>query len=224
MNRKRAVPSVLALTVAALAAQAPVVASATAGAAATRTAVCGGEYQGDARLGPQTLPRPQEEPVGPLLEGYKRTGGLSPKDFIATYWKEAGPQGPADWKYPPDDGFAKVKGEVDKQPEVMEAGDELDHFGSEHGTLLSPAGEPFAKRALPPQSLNTRDRAFPCDYHQYTVKRPFLVWQGTAAPWFEQPGGGQRIKLDAALLNPGAGERLTVKWLVDHDYLDPAAR
>ncbi|NEE55984.1 TNT domain-containing protein, partial [Streptomyces sp. SID8455] len=38
----------------------------------------------------------------------------------------------------------------------------------------------------------------------------------------EQPGGGRQIKLDAVFLNPGEGERLNVKWLLDHGYLTSA--
>ncbi|MEU3147670.1 MULTISPECIES: TNT domain-containing protein [unclassified Streptomyces] len=184
-----------------------------------RPAPCTGAYRGDARLGPKTLPRPWEAPVGPLLKDYRRTGDLSPDAFLATYWKEEDPEGPAGWKYPPNDGFAEVNGQVDKHVEVLEPGEDLDRFGSEYGSYLAPAGDPYAKRALPPQNLNTREPDHPCDYHRYTVTQPFAVWQGGVAPWFEQPGGGQQIKLDPALLAPGDGERLNVRWLLDHGYL-----
>lgn len=238
MKRLRAVLSALALTVTALSApalSAPAQAAAASPSAAVaesageearshRPAACTGEFRGDARLGPMFLPRPKDEPVGPLLKGWKRTGGLSAKAFLATYWKDEGPDGPGGWKYPPNDGFAEVNGEIDKHVEFLEPGEELDRFGSEYGSYLAPAGDPYAKRALPPQSLNTRESAHPCDYHRYTVSRPFPVWQGGIAPWFEQPGGGQQIKLDAALLDPGPGERLNVKWLLDRGYLAPATR
>jgi hypothetical protein len=175
--------------------------------AGARPAPCTGEYQSDARLGPKYLPRAWELPVGPLLRSYQRTGGLSPRAFLAKYWKDEGPDGPGGWKYPPDDGFAETNGEIDKHVEVLEPGEDLDRFGSEYGSYLAPAGDPYAKRALPPQNLNTRDARYPCDYHRYTVKQPFTVWQGRIAPWFEQPGGGQQIKLDPALLDPGDGQR-----------------
>ncbi|MFD3730333.1 TNT domain-containing protein [Streptomyces sp. NPDC058632] len=190
---------------------------------ALRPAPCTGAYQGDARLGPETLPRPWEAPVGPLLKNYRRTGDLSPSAFLAKYWKDEDPAGPAGWKYPPNDGFSEVNGEVDKHVEVLEPGEDLDRFGSEYGSYLAPAGDPYAKRSLPPQNLNTREPAHPCDYHRYTVTQPFAVWQGGIAPWFEQPGGGQQIKLDPAFLDPGDGERLNVKWLLDHGYLAHAA-
>ncbi|MFE3554651.1 TNT domain-containing protein [Streptomyces sp. NPDC059193] len=188
-------------------------------AAAVLPGACTGEFKGDKRLGPKYLPNRWQEPVGPLLRGHHRTGTLSSADFLKKYW-----DGPADtggWKYPPNDGFAEVNGQVDKAPELLEEGERLDRFGSEFGSYLAPAGDPYAKRALPPQNLNTRDAAFPCDYHLYEVARSFTVWEGSIAPWFEQPGGGRQIKLDPAFLNPGEGRRLNVKWLLDNGYLVP---
>ncbi|MEU1123357.1 TNT domain-containing protein [Streptomyces sp. NPDC005899] len=181
---------------------------------------CTGEFGGDARLGPKWLPRSSQAPVGPLLKGYKRTGALSPSAFLKKYWEGTADTG--SWKYPPDDGFAEVNGEVDKEPAKLRPGQRLDRFGSEYGGYLAPAGDAYAERALPPQNLNTRDAAVPCDYRVYKVTKPFWVWQGSIAPWFEQRGGGQQIKLDAVFLDPGAGERLNVKWLLDHAYLERA--
>ncbi|MFB4426768.1 TNT domain-containing protein [Streptomyces sp. QL37] len=178
---------------------------------------CTGEFLDDARLGPQWLPSTKQAPVGPLLKGYKRTGGLSPSAFLNKYWE--GPADTGSWKYPPNDGFAEVNGELDKEPAKLRTGQRLDRFGSEYGAYLAPAGDAYKERALPPQNLNTRDAAVPCDYRVYKVTKPFWVWQGSIAPWFEQPGGGQQIKLDAVFLDPGAGQRLNVKWLLDHAYL-----
>ncbi|MER5840355.1 TNT domain-containing protein [Streptomyces prasinus] len=232
-NRSRAALSALALTLTATLSPTPATAAiGTASAAeehhrtertAPPPAPCTGAYRDDARLGPETLPRPWEAPVGPLLKDYRRTGDLSPSAFLAKYWKDEDPEGPAGWKYPPNDGFAEINGEIDQHVEVLEPGEDLDRFGSEYGSYLAPAGDPYAKRALPPQNLNTREPAYPCDYHRYTVTQPFAVRQGGIAPWFEQPGGGQQIKLDPALLAPGDGERLNVKWLLDHGYLARAA-
>ncbi|MER8048159.1 TNT domain-containing protein [Streptomyces sp. NPDC094032] len=178
---------------------------------------CTGEFEGDKRLGPKYLPKKWQEPVGPLLRNYHRTGKLSSADFLKKYWE--GPADTGSWKYPPNDGFGEVNGSVDKAPELLEKGERLDRFGSEYGGYLAPAGDAYAKRALPPQNLNTRDAAFVCDYHLYEVTKEFVVWEGSIAPWFEQPGGGRQIKLDAAFLNPGEGQRLNVKWLLDNGYL-----
>ncbi|MGW7053949.1 TNT domain-containing protein [Streptomyces sp. NPDC054887] len=226
MNRIRTVLAALGITAAtalapaASAAPQPPPPEERRTAGASRPEPCTGSFQDDARLGPQWLPSAHEEPVGPLLRGYQRTGGLSPSAFLKEYW-----QGPADtggWKYPPNDGFAEVNGEVDKAPTELRDGQRLDRFGSEYGSYLAPAGDPYARRALPPQNLNTREPSVPCDYRVYEVTKPFQVWQGSIAPWFGQPGGGQQIKLDPAFLDPGQGQRLNVKWLLEHDYLEPA--
>ncbi|MFF4172860.1 TNT domain-containing protein [Streptomyces sp. NPDC001744] len=204
-----------ALTAAPAAQAAPVAPTGEHRAAAH--APCTGEFQDDGRLGPRYLPKKNQKPVGPLLDGYHRTGKLSPAAFLKKYW-----EGPADtggWKYPPNDGFGEVNGEVDKSPDLLTPGERLDRFGSEYGGYLAPAGDAYAERALPPQNLNTRDAAVPCDYRVYEVRRAFVVWEGSVAPWFEQPGGGRQIKLDPVFLDPGEGQRLNVKWLLDHGYL-----
>ncbi|MCT2593242.1 TNT domain-containing protein [Streptomyces sp. N2-109] len=190
-------------------------------ARAARTAPCTGEFERDARLGPRHLASPWQRPYASLLAGYERTGKLSSEAFLEKYWQGAPETG--SWKYPPNDGFGTVNGSLDKWAARLEKGEKLDRFGSEYGRFLAPEGAAYGERALPPQSLNTREPAFPCDYHVYRVSRPLTVWQGSIAPWFEQDGGGQQILLDPALLppsdRPAAGERLNVKWLVAHGYL-----
>jgi hypothetical protein len=215
------------------AAPAPAPAPAAAPGSATTTApgsataatlldepVCTGEHLGDARLGPEHLPGPLEPRVGPLLQGWRRTGSLTPSAFLEKYW--TGPAEGGGWKYPPNDGFAEVNGTVDREATRLTAGQLLDRFGSESGGYLAPAGDRYSERALPPQNLHTRDPAAPCDYRVYQVTKPFWVWQGEVAPWFEQPGGGEQIKLDPVFLDPGEGQRLNVSWLLEHGYLAPA--
>ncbi|MEU6991118.1 TNT domain-containing protein [Streptomyces sp. NPDC046465] len=214
-----------ALAVAGATAAAPAVSTASAAPAPPVSAAaahdpCTGEFHDDARLGPAWLPKQWQRPVGPLLKNWKRTGKLSPQAFLKEYWE--GPAESGSWKYPPNDGFGTVNGKVDKHRERLERGQKLDRFGSEYGGYLAPAGDSYAKRALPPQNLNTRDAAFACDYHVYKVIKPFRVWQGSIAPWFEQPGKGQQIKLDPAFVDPGEGQRLNVKWLLEHGYLEQA--
>lgn len=200
---------------------ADVVATAAVNVVADRHDPCTGEFRGDARLGPKWLPKRWQRPVGPLLTDYQRTGRLSPSAFLRKYWE--GPADSGSWKYPPNDGFAEVNGEIDKTATRLRPGQKLDRFGSEYGAYLAPAGDAYEKRALPPQNLNTRDAAVPCDYRVYQVTKPFKVWQGSIAPWFEQPGRGQQIKLDPVFLNPGQDQRLNVKWLLDNGYLAPSA-
>lgn len=224
MNRTATVIAALGISAGLLTAPAASAASHGAdrpAASAFKPEPCTGKFQDDARLGPQTLPTKKQAPVGPLLKGYKRTGGLTPSAFLKKYWE--GPADTGSWKYPPNDGFAEVNGEIDKEPAKLRPGRLLDRFGSEYGSYLAPAGDAYSKRALPPQNLNTRDASVPCDYRVYKVAKPFWVWQGGIAPWFEQRGGGRQIKLDAVFLNPGEGQRLNVKWLLERGYLTPVA-
>ncbi|GLF92658.1 TNT domain-containing protein [Streptomyces yaizuensis] len=224
MNRIRTALAALGVTAGLLTAPAAHAAPASVekpSAAAPQSKQCTGKFRNDARLGPQWLPNKRLAPVGPLLKGYQRTGALSPSAFLKKYWE--GPADTGSWKYPPNDGFAEVNGQLDKEPGKLRTGQRLDRFGSEFGSYLAPAGDAYAERALPPQNLNTREAAVPCDYRVYRVKKPFWVWQGSIAPWFEQPGGGQQIKLDPVFLDPGQGQRLNVKWLIDNGYLTRVA-
>ncbi|WP_313896352.1 TNT domain-containing protein [Streptomyces sp. YIM 98790] len=190
-------------------------AAAEAGSAAAAP-VCVGRFENDARLGPAVLPAPGERPVGPLLEDWRRTGLLSSEEFLRKYWRGSPESG--GWRYPPNDGFAEINGHVDKYPMRLERGSVIDRFGSERGRFLAPAGTLFKERSLPPQSLNTRDPEVPCDYRQYEVLRPFTVWAGTTAAWFEQPGGGQQFMLDARFMSEDF-ERIDVAWLIAAGYL-----
>jgi hypothetical protein len=92
-------------------------------------------------------------------------------------------------------------------------------FGSEFGAFLAPILSGYERRAIPPQSLNTFDPAYPCNYHTYRVKKALPVRIGPIAPWFEQLGFGTQYQLDASLL-PGAPSPLSVLWLVDNGYLE----
>jgi len=55
-------------------------------------------------------------------------------------------------------------------------------------------GTPFAARSLPPEH---------CDagYHRYRVLRPLPMWWAVAAPWFGQPGGGERFRATHAVVD-----------------------
>ncbi|MFC5720452.1 TNT domain-containing protein [Streptomyces gamaensis] len=190
--------------------------TAPARSTAATAGACTGAFEGNPLLGPETntLPKAEEKPVGPLLVGYQRTGKLSSADFLKKY-EEPG----KGWKYPPNDGFATKGGKIDKNETTLKAGQLLDRFGGEGGTFLAPAGAKYGARALPPNNLNTQDPKSPCNYHTYKVLKPFKVWQGGIAPWFEQAGGGQQILLDPKLQPVGPGERLSVAWLVEKKFL-----
>ena len=76
---------------------------------------CTGVHAGDERWGPEVLPRPWQEPVGPLLTGYSRSGNLTPDRFLSEYWDPDADS----WKYPPQDGFeTRPDGRADKDVET----------------------------------------------------------------------------------------------------------
>lgn len=127
--------------------------------AAPRHDPCTGEFQGDARLGPKWLPKKKEAPVGPLLNGYERTGDLSPADFLKKYWE--GPADSGSWKYPPNDGFGEVNGELDKEPAKLRTGQRLDRFGSEYGSYLAPAGTRTPSARCPRRASTPATRPSP---------------------------------------------------------------
>jgi hypothetical protein len=79
---------------------------------------------------------------------------------------------------------------------TLQRGTLLDRFGSERGTFMSPAGSPYAQRALPPSNLDSAPGAeFPYNYHVYIVETPFVVVAGPVAPWFGQMGMGTQFQM-----------------------------
>lgn len=186
-------------------------------AAASLTDSCSSDYfDSDPRLGPNTLP--DVGPVGTELVGYRRTGGLSPSEFLATYYNPAGNGGSGGWIYPPSNGYVILPGGQPLEFHLtLPAGLDMDRFGSEYGSFLAPEGLPYAMRAIPPQSLDSNPAAS-CNYHDYRVLKPFTVDAGPIAAWFAQPGGGLQYQLDSTLL-PGAPSQLNVMWLVNNGYL-----
>ena len=197
--------------------------SATTSVASSQTArgKCSAAYfHGDLRLGPLKLAKVGAD--GRELLGYRRIGGLSVRKFLATYWNSAGNSGKGGWDYPPDSGY--VIGS-DGQPIefhlALAQSSDIDRYGSEHGSFLSPAGLPYSMRSIPPQNLDSTPPAS-CDYHDYEVIKRFSVDAGPIAPWFGQPGYGLQYQLDPTLIN-GAPASINVMWLVNNGYLKPVA-
>lgn len=89
------------------------------------------------------------------------------------------------YAWPPNDGFAAAPTAVVLPPGML-----LDRFGGDGGNYLSPKGAPFAKRALPTVCEELA-------YKVYRVAAPLLVWTGTAAKWFDEPGGATQFETDA---------------------------
>jgi hypothetical protein len=170
-------------------------------------------YCGRQELGPATLP--STGPVSTLLKGYRRFGGLQPTQFLD--WYRTGDL----WKYPDNRGFAEVNGVLDMHLQTMEPGGLLDRFGADTGKYLATGGTPYAKRALPPDSLNGAGNG----YHCYVVARDFRVEAGHIAAGFAQPGFGTQQWLDPALKPSDFddSETYNVANLVKHEYLQIAA-
>ncbi|MCQ9136358.1 TNT domain-containing protein [Streptomyces hilarionis] len=148
-------------------------------------------FCGDWRLGPRWLPT--RGPVGAILKGYDRLGGLTAVAFLNRWWNPAADSGQGDWRYPSDDGFAHdIQGGVIAAPLVLHANQNLllDRFGNEAGRFLASAGTRYGLRALPPSSLDTTDPRYPYNYHLYRLAKDVTVCAGPQAPAFEQPGTG----------------------------------
>ena len=174
-------------------------------------------FDGDSRLGPAQL-----QTVGlvaPMLAGYDRLAGLTPQQFIATYWDPIANGGTGGWRFPPNDGYLLgPTGAPIEHVAPLEPGELLDRFGSEFGAFMAPQDTPYAERALPPMSLDVFDPRYTCNYHVYRVTKRFAAEEGPIAPGFGQPGHGVQIQLVGALV-PGAPSRLSVMWLIDNGYL-----
>ncbi|MFV0302431.1 MAG: TNT domain-containing protein [Paracoccus sp. (in: a-proteobacteria)] len=91
-----------------------------------------------------------------------------------------------DYRWPPDNGF-------DAPPTylVLPAGVLLDRFGSDYGRFFSPKGATFGARALPTVCANLV-------YSVFRVQAPLPVRIGSAAPWFDEPGGAMQVQTDAS--------------------------
>jgi hypothetical protein len=184
---------------------------------ASATQCSAADYNGDPRLGPAQLPT--AGPVGLELRGYDRFGGLTPEQFLATYWDPTAFGGHGGWRFPPANGFQiGPDGQPVEQVLPLRPGQSIDRYGSEFGSFLAPAGLPYAKRAIPPQSLDNLSQPAACNYHLYRVLREFRVDGGPIAPGLGQPGGGVQYLLVSSLV-PGAPDRINVLWLIANGYL-----
>jgi len=100
---------------------------------------------------------------------------------LASQWRT--PAGGINW--PPHDGFTQAPVLIVLPPGLL-----IDRFGSDYGRFFSPKGASFAARALP----------YVCPslvYRVYKLDQPLIAWSGTAAPWFDQPGGATQLETDA---------------------------
>lgn len=171
------------------------------------------DYNGDPRLGPRDLPTFGS--VGFELRTYDRFAGLTPEQFLATYWDPV----TGSYRFPPENGFLiGPDGQPVHAPTPLRAGQRVDRYGSEFGAFLAPIGTLYSQRSIPPQSLDNTANPGGCNYRAYVVLRELDVDGGPIAPAFGQPGHGVQYRLVSALV-PGAPVQLNILWLVDHGFL-----
>jgi hypothetical protein len=132
-------------------------------------------------------PQPSREPLGPdhpivreITEGHDPQAGMHERDWDAKFIDETG------HVWPPSELFPEGGYEAGR-PEVLDAGTELDRFGTPEGRVLSTRGTKYTARSLPPDLLDQ-------GYRRYVVRQPLPVWRTISAEWFGQPGGGTRYR------------------------------
>ena len=104
------------------------------------------------------------------------------------------------------DGFAGTPLSVTLPADYL-----LDRFGGDTGKFLSPAGAPFAARALPYVCQGYR-------YMEYRVAQPLPVKIGPAAPWFGEPGFAVQVQTDKTVQELIADHMIVP---VDHNPAPP---
>lgn len=133
----------------------------------------------------------QADPIG-------LAGGLQPSNYAPspTGWvdpyglsRTCGTGGTAIAPYwPPDRG---ALGKTERRFRLP--GDEIDRYGYEGGTFVSPRGVPYGMRALPPGTDTTKR------YTAYRVLKPIEVETARVAPWFDEPGLGIQHELPVSV-------------------------
>ncbi|MET7329040.1 TNT domain-containing protein [Nonomuraea sp. NPDC005650] len=185
--------------------------------------VCGPPYvTGDPDLGPTILPTTGY--LAALLRDYVPLGGLSPQHFLSRYWDYV----TNNYRFPPDAGFGHSgnypNGRLLAKTTFLQIGMRLDRFGGYTGAFLSPLGDQFSKRALPPRNLNTnpQDPQHLCNYHAFRVLKSFRVEVGPISPAFQQPGGGTQYHVLSKYIPeaPQTSEEVPVSWLLMNGYLE----
>jgi hypothetical protein len=128
-----------------------------------------------------------------LAEGHDPLGGQHERAWDRRYLVRLGsitpdgisPEG-MEYAWPPAERYPEG-GSAPGEPELLSAGTLIDRFGTPEGRVFSAASTAFARRSLPPMFLAA-------GYRRYRVVRPLPVWRAVSAPWFGQPGGGERYR------------------------------
>ncbi|MCG8920101.1 TNT domain-containing protein, partial [Actinokineospora sp. PR83] len=127
---------------------------------------------------------------GGLADGYDPLGGEHERDwdrrFLVRPYDPNDQASATEYAWPPGEVFPEG-GVAAGEPDVLAVGTVVDRFGTAEGRVFAADGTPFARRSLPPALLTA-------GYHRYRVVRPLPVWRAVSAPWFAQPGGGDRLR------------------------------
>jgi hypothetical protein len=157
-------------------------------------------------------PRPAPEPASApeaLTEGHDPLGALSQREWDRRFLAHSGGSAP-EYAWPPGERYPEG-GCAPGVPVLLGKGTMLDRFGTPYGRVFAPHGTAFAARALPPSHLDA-------GYHCYRVVREVPMWHTRSAPWFGQPGGGNRYR---ALYS--AAELVALGYLVGVPPESPSA-
>jgi hypothetical protein len=129
--------------------------------------------------------------VAALADGHDPLGGQHEREWDRRYLVRLGSvtaQGISsagrEFAWPPGESYPEG-GSAAGEPEILNEGTVIDRFGSPSGRVFSADGTGFARRSLPPDHLAA-------GYRRYRVLRALPVWRTVSAPWFGQPGGGER--------------------------------
>ncbi|GLZ38545.1 glycohydrolase toxin TNT-related protein [Actinokineospora sp. NBRC 105648] len=126
---------------------------------------------------------------GALTQGYDPLGALHERDWDRRFLVR--PYDPntalaTEYAWPPGELYPEG-GTAPGEAVVLSAGAVLDRFGTPEGRVFSADATPYPRRSLPPAHLEA-------GYRQYRVLSPLPVWRTVSAPWFGQPGGGERFR------------------------------
>ncbi|MTD54979.1 TNT domain-containing protein, partial [Amycolatopsis pithecellobii] len=139
-----------------------------------------------------------DAPAG-LFRGYEPLGEMDRRDWDRRFLAGVRDSTP-EYAWPPGELYPEGGYEAG-EPEILPAGTMLDRFGGPDGRVFAPQGTWYARRSLPPSTVDT-------EYQCYRVLRDTPLWTAVSAPWFGQPGGGIRYR---ALYS--AGELVAMGYL-----------
>jgi len=131
--------------------------------------------------------------VAHLADGHDPLGGQHERDWDRRYLVRLGSvtaegitsEG-KEYAWPPGEQYPEG-GTAPGEPEMLAEGMVIDRFGPPDGRVFSADETTFARRSLPPEWLAA-------GYRRYRVTRSLPAWRTVSAPWFGQPGGGERYR------------------------------